>query len=151
MPPAQNPSFVMIGWPKTVLLRNIQYYCSNLQPRLGRYCCGRDGNYLMGVPFECDLCSLRNLCGRQPSFGSKRDQFTLTCIRRVQLDVMWAREHHTVASNWSSVERYLINYPHLSDYGQTIFCLSFPSRDRATAPGQYEQFYFIKHVPYPQK
>ena len=50
-----------------------------------------------------------------------------------------------------NVKRYLINYPHLSDYGQTIFCLSFPSRDRATAPGRYEQFYFTKHVPYPQK
>ncbi len=51
----------------------------------------------------------------------------------------------------SNVKRYLINYPHLSDYGQTIFCLSFPSRDRATTPRRYEQFYFTKHVPYPQK
>jgi hypothetical protein len=50
-----------------------------------------------------------------------------------------------------NVKRYLINYPHLSDYGQTIFCLSYPSRDRATAPGRYEQFYFTEHVPYPQK
>ena len=50
-----------------------------------------------------------------------------------------------------NVQRYLINYPHLSDYGQTIFCLSFPSRDRATTPGRYEQFYFTEHVPYPQK
>jgi hypothetical protein len=49
-----------------------------------------------------------------------------------------------------NVERYLINYPHLCDYGQTIFCLSFQSRDRATAPGRYEQFYFTKHVPYQQ-
>ncbi len=32
MPPAQNPSFVMIGCQKTVLLCNIQYYCSNMQP-----------------------------------------------------------------------------------------------------------------------
>jgi hypothetical protein len=32
MPPAQNPSFVMIGWPKTVIRSNIQYYCSNVQP-----------------------------------------------------------------------------------------------------------------------
>jgi hypothetical protein len=37
-----------------------------------------------------------------------------------------------------NVKRYLINYPYLSDYGQTIFCLSFPSRDRATAPGRCE-------------
>ena len=51
----------------------------------------------------------------------------------------------------SNIKRYLINYPHLFDYGQTIFCLSFPSRDRATAPGRYEQFYFTEHVPYPQK
>jgi hypothetical protein len=58
----------------------------------------------MGVPFECDLCSFRNICGRQPSFGSKRDQFTLTCIRSVQLDVMWAREPHTVALNWSMIK-----------------------------------------------
>jgi hypothetical protein len=37
-----------------------------------------------------------------------------------------------------TLRRYLINYPYLSDYGQTIFCLSFPSRDRATASGQCE-------------
>jgi hypothetical protein len=37
-----------------------------------------------------------------------------------------------------TLKRYLINYPYRSDYGQTIFCLSFPSRDRATAPGQCE-------------
>ncbi len=41
-------------------------------------------------------------------------------------------------SKFYNFKRYLINYPYLSDYGQTIFCLSFPSRDRATAPGQCE-------------
>ena len=35
---------------------------------------------------------------------------------------------------------------------RTMFCLSFPSIDRATAPGRYEQFYLnvealTKHVP----
>ena len=35
----------------------------------------------------------------------------------------------------ANVKRYLKYYPYLSDYGQTLFCLSFPSRDRATAPG----------------
>ncbi len=68
---------------------------------LNRYRCGRDGDHLMGVPFECDLCLFQNVCGRQPVFGNRRDQFTLTCIRRVQLDVMWAREPHTVSSNRS--------------------------------------------------
>jgi hypothetical protein len=27
---------------------------------LNRYRFGRNGNHLMGVPFECDLCSFRN-------------------------------------------------------------------------------------------
>jgi hypothetical protein len=42
------------------------------------------------------------------------------------------------------------------DYGKTIICLSFPSINRATAPGQYKQLYLnmealTKHVPYPAK
>ena len=55
----------------------------------------------MGVLFECDLCSFQNVCGRQPMFNNKRNQFTLTTIRRAQLDVMWAREPHTVDANWA--------------------------------------------------
>jgi hypothetical protein len=31
--------------------------------------------------------------------------------------------------------------PIFYDTRRTIFCLSFPSTDRATAPGGYEQFY----------
>ncbi len=34
VPLAQNTSFVTIGCQKTVLLCNIQYYCSNVQPRV---------------------------------------------------------------------------------------------------------------------
>jgi hypothetical protein len=37
-----------------------------------------------------------------------------------------------------TLKHHLINYPYLSDYGQTIFCLSFPSRDRVTVPGRCE-------------
>jgi hypothetical protein len=55
----------------------------------------------MGVPFECDLCSFRNVVGRDPDESNQKDEFTLTAIRRVLLDVMWAREPDTVASNWS--------------------------------------------------
>jgi len=55
----------------------------------------------MGVPFECDLCSFRNVSGRDPEFGNRKDLFTLTAIRRVSLDVMWAREPGTVAGNWA--------------------------------------------------
>jgi hypothetical protein len=59
----------------------------------------------MGVPFECDLCSFRNVVGQDPDETDARDEFTLTAIRRVLLDVMWAREPDTVASNWSRSRR----------------------------------------------
>ena len=59
----------------------------------------------MGVPFECDSCSFRNVVGRNPDESNQKDEFTLTAIRRVLLDVMWAREPDTVASNWSRSKR----------------------------------------------
>jgi hypothetical protein len=37
-----------------------------------------------------------------------------------------------------NVKRYLINHLLSTIPKRTIFCLSFPSRDRATAPGRYE-------------
>ncbi len=69
----------------------------------------------MGVPFECNLCLFRNVCGRQPEFKNKRDQFTLTAICRAQLDVMWSREPHTVATNWARAK---------ADYDMTMRHLS---------------------------
>ncbi len=66
-----------------------------------RYQCARNGDHLMGVPFECDLCSFRNMVGRDPDESNQKDEFTPTAIRQVLLDVMWAREPDTVASNWS--------------------------------------------------
>ncbi len=70
-----------------------------------RYRCTRNGDHLMGVPFECDLCSFRNTVGRDPVKGSDWDNFTLTAIRRVLLDIMWAQEPDTVASNWARSKR----------------------------------------------
>ncbi len=59
----------------------------------------------MGMPFECDLCLFRNVAGRDPDSSNKCNEFTLTAIRRVLLDVMWTREPDTVASNWSRSKR----------------------------------------------
>ncbi len=67
----------------------------------GRYRCARNGDHLMGVPFECDLCLFCNVVSRDPDESNQRDEFMLTAIRRVLLDVIWARELNTVASNWS--------------------------------------------------
>ena len=73
----------------------------------------------MGVPFECDLCSFRNVVGRDPVVTDGRDEFTLTAIRRVLLDVMWAREPDTVSSNWSRSRK---------DYNMTVDNLSLDYR-----------------------
>jgi hypothetical protein len=80
-----------------------------------RYQCGRNGDHLMGVPFECDLCSFRNVTGRDPVLGSHNDHFTLVAIQRVLLDAMWAREPDTVAGNWArSRKDFLMAVNHLS-------------------------------------
>ena len=73
----------------------------------------------MGVPFECDLCSFRNVVGRDPDDTDGRDEFTLMAIRRVLLDVMWAREPDTVTSNWSRSRR---------DYAMAVDNLSLDYR-----------------------
>ena len=63
-----------------------------MQESHDRYRCGRNGDHLMGVPpFECDLCSFQNVTERDPVLGDCNDHFTLVAIRRVLLDVMWAR------------------------------------------------------------
>jgi hypothetical protein len=63
-----------------------------------RYRRGRNGDHLM-VPFECDLCHFRNMNKRDPSYESAKDRFTMTAIRRANLDAFWARESSTVKSN----------------------------------------------------
>ena len=75
----------------------------------------------MGVPFECDLCSFRNVVGIDPDPSNGRDELTLTAIRRVLLDVMWAREPGTVASNWGRSKRdFAMAVEHLSIDPRTI-------------------------------
>ena len=66
---------------------------------------GRDGDHLMGIPFECDLCHFRNVCERDPLWNTHEDTYTLLCIRRANLDAMWSREPSTVSSNLSRCKR----------------------------------------------
>ena len=65
---------------------------------------GRNGDHIMGIPFECDLCHIRNICGRGPVFQSKKDAWTLLVIRRANLDAMWSRETSTVSNNLSRLK-----------------------------------------------
>ena len=70
-----------------------------------RYVLGRNGDHLMGVPFQCDLCHFRNMTGRDPIAHHKKDEYTMLCVRRANLDALWAREPGTVKSNLSSLRR----------------------------------------------
>ena len=60
---------------------------------------GRNGDHLMGVPFECDICHFRNCNLRDPDWELSKDRFALLCIRRACLDALWSRETSTVSSN----------------------------------------------------
>ena len=70
-----------------------------------RYRTGRDGDHLMGIPFECDLCHFRNVMERDPVQGNSKDDFTLLAIRRGSLDAMWSRETSTVSGNFRRLQR----------------------------------------------
>ena len=70
-----------------------------------RYQTGRDGDHLMGIPFECDLCHFRNVMERDPVDGNVQDDFTLLAIRRGCLDAMWSRETSTVSGNFRRLQR----------------------------------------------
>ena len=80
------------------------------------YRCGRNRDHLMGVPFECNLCSFRNVIGRDLVLGNHNDHFTLVAIHRVLLDAMWARrESDTMTGNRARSRRdYISAINHLS-------------------------------------
>ncbi len=64
-----------------------------------RFMCARDGDHVMSIPFECDLCQFRNVVKRDVDWQSKKDMYQLMCIRGASLDAMWSRERHTVEGN----------------------------------------------------
>ena len=53
----------------------------------------------MGAPFECNLCSFRNVCRRNPLWRNCKDDITLACTRRANMDAFWARESSTMKGN----------------------------------------------------
>ena len=59
---------------------NATYLEIEVSPILNRYQCERNWDHPIRVPFECDLCSFRNVCGRDLVLGNHRDKFTLTSI-----------------------------------------------------------------------
>lgn len=68
----------------------------------GRFVEARNGDDLM-VSFECDLCIFGKLYGRLPVSDNANDTFSLSCIRRINLDAFWSRARSTVEANAAKV------------------------------------------------
>ena len=71
----------------------------------GKFMQGRDGDHVMGVCFECDVCSFRNVNRRDVCWTSEKDLRTLRYIRRVNLDVMWSRSKGTVRATFNRMRK----------------------------------------------
>jgi hypothetical protein len=69
-----------------------------------RHRVARPGDHLL-VPFQCDLCSFRNICSRNPAADSPQDTFLLCCIHRANLDAVWGREPSTVNATLRGVHQ----------------------------------------------
>jgi hypothetical protein len=81
---------------------------------------GRNGDHLMAVPFECDLCHYQNLRKRDPVPTDPRDVYLLIAIHRANLDAFWARAANTVKDNFSR---------HARDYEDTVKAFGLPGED----------------------
>ena len=73
--------------------------------RKGMFMHGREGDHVMGVCFECDVCNFRNVNERDVCWNSDKDVRTLRYIRRVSLDVMWSRTKGTVRSTFNRMRK----------------------------------------------
>jgi len=73
--------------------------------RKGMFMHGRDGDHVMGVCFECDVCNFRNVNERDVCWNSDKDVRTLRYIRRASLDVMWSRTKGTVRSTFNRMRK----------------------------------------------
>lgn len=69
-----------------------------------RYLQARNGDNLV-TPFQCDTCHFRNLYNRDPEPRLAQDVRVQKCIRRANLDALWAAEPRTVSRTLSECRR----------------------------------------------
>ena len=92
-------------FPVQVRLDNKEKEDLETEEQLGqRFRTGRDGDYLMGILFKCDLCYFRNTNGRDHIPENAKDNFTLLAICRGSLDATWGRETSTVSGNFRRLQ-----------------------------------------------
>ena len=66
----------------------------------------RSGDFIF-TPFQCDICSFRNIQKRSPSSSSQADQRLMAYIRRANLDAFWSRTSGTVSGSLVSIRNIL--------------------------------------------
>jgi hypothetical protein len=64
---------------------------------------GRDGDHLMGVPFECDFCHFRNVKKQFPILSDPENGYTLLCIWMASLDFCGSCAPRTVKANLNRI------------------------------------------------
>jgi hypothetical protein len=65
----------------------------------GDFLRGRDGDHLLLVPFECNLCIFQKLKEQSPLPSKYQDALLSTCIRRPNLDAFWSQAKGTAIGN----------------------------------------------------
>lgn len=55
-----------------------------------RFQSAREGDHVMSLPFECDMCQFRNVAQRDVDWCNAKDIYTLICIRGASLDACGA-------------------------------------------------------------
>lgn len=71
-----------------------------------KFLSARTGDFLF-VPFQCDLCSFRNLTKRSSEPGSQADVRLLVYIRRATLDAFWSRATGTISRSMTGMRKML--------------------------------------------
>ena len=85
-----------------------------------RHRIARNGDHLMKVLFECEMYHYRNMNKQDPVYDCKKDEDTSIAIRRTQLDIFWARESPTMASNISKLRQYYIDSTTVFNLGKRV-------------------------------
>ena len=103
-------------------------------------------------PFQCDLCHFRNIQGRDPTpLTNPRDLLAMDCIRRANLDAIWAREPTTISRNLGQARKMeelgeLLGFTHVvppmgpyplqDTFGMKVACCTLL---KSLEPGKWEE------------
>ena len=90
----------------SISLRKMKVLCGNEKNEKSQFLFGRSGDFVF-TPFQCDLCSFRNITKRSPFPSSLADKRLMAYIRRANLDVFWSRTPGTVSGSLTGMRKIL--------------------------------------------